>query len=225
MVSGDPYADEIVILWETSAACKNSSSLRYTSESKCYHIHTYDDNGLRANFIDLTSLIRPRGYKVIYSQDKRYKFLFSVCKPLAFSASDSDHPAQCNGHMACLVAAPGSSVGGVALPLVIGSGTSRRDSRLYMASGLLTLKYYNITGVSGTCGMKRNIKIHFLCPTSNQVSNLKQFQSSSYIPVCYFIGIGTSCHVFGSRSLSHHRHMVHLLCMRSSSYPSLRLCP
>ena len=169
MVLGDPNADEIVILWETSAACKTSSSLHYTQEAKCYHIHTYNDNGLRADFIDLTSLVQPQGYSVLNSEDSSVRFLLSVCKPLSF-AGDDQHPAGCNGSMACLVGAGGSL--GASVPLVVGNWSSRLDSRLHMHEGLPTVEYSVNMTKKETCEGVRNIRVHFLCPTENQVSCL-----------------------------------------------------
>ena len=172
VVLGDPNADEVVILWETSAACKTTSSLRYTEEAKCYHIHTYNENGLRANFIDLTSLVRPQGYRVLNSEDSSFKFLLSVCKPLSFAA-DHEHPAACNGSMACLV---GAGTGfGASVPLVLGSWSSTLlGPRLHMHEGFLAVEYsVNITTPQGTCGNARNVKVHFLCPNENQVQNLE----------------------------------------------------
>lgn len=159
-----------MILWETSAACKTSTSLHYTSEAKCYHVHPYEDNGLRANFIDLTSLIHPQGYRVLNSEDSSYKFLLSVCKPLAFASADAEHPTPCNGSMACLVeAAAGSSLVS-SVPLVLGNWSSVLDSRLHMHEGLLSVEYsVNIT--QSVCGSvnARKVRVHFLCPSENQV--------------------------------------------------------
>lgn len=171
VILGEPSADEVAILWQTSAACKTTTSLRYTSEAKCYHIHTYEDDGLRANFIDLTSLICLEGYQVLNSEDSHFKFLLSVCKPMVFAGSgDTEHPSGCNGTMACLVEA-GEGLGAT-VPLVLGGWSAGGlGPRLHMHEGLLSIQYsIEIPKGGGTCGSMRNVTIHFLCPDENQVN-------------------------------------------------------
>lgn len=171
VVLGDPRSDQVVVLWDTSAACKTTSSLHYTQEAKCYHIHTYEEDGLRANFIDLTSLIHPQGYQVLSSEDASVNLLLSVCKPMVFGVgssppADEEHPTLCNGSMACLVHAAGSL--GSSVPLVLGAWSSNEtDARLHMHEGLLTVEY-SVSG-GGSCGSGRSVRIHFLCPDQNQV--------------------------------------------------------
>ena len=171
-MSGDPHNEEVTIIWETSAACKTTSSLRYTPEAKCYHIHTYQQDGLRASFIDLTSLVRPLGYQVLNAENTQFKFLVSVCRPLRFGppGNDVDHPAGCNGTMACLVTAGGGF--GESVPVVLGawSGSGSPGPRLHMHQGLLTMEYNSTVGnTDGVCQGKRNVTIHFICPDENQV--------------------------------------------------------
>lgn len=170
MVLGNPREDQVVILWDTSAACKTSSSLRYTPEAKCYHLHPYHQDGLRASFMDLTSLVRPQGYHVLSSEDSSVQLLLSVCKPVR---PEPDHSA-CNGSMACLVSAGtslGSGVSSGSLPLVLGAWS--REDRLHMHEGLLTVEY-NVSAPSGgadsDCSSGRSVRVHFLCPNENQVS-------------------------------------------------------
>lgn len=164
---GDPNADEIAILWQTSAACKTTSPLRYMQEAKCYHIHTYQDNGLRANFVDLTSLVRPRGYPVASSEDSSYRFLLSVCKPMSIPSGDAEHP--CNGSMACLVGAGEGFGGSAAPPVVLGDCSAGvLPPRLHVHEGFLAVEYGTNT-TQGACGGRRNVKVHFLCPSENQV--------------------------------------------------------
>ena len=166
VVIGDPHAEEVTIVWETSAACKTSTSLRYTPEAKCYHIHTYQDNGLKANFIDLTSLVRPLGYQALSAENTQFKFLVSVCRPLRFATPDRDHPGTCNGTMACLVGAGGNLQGSV--PLVLGDWTTGPSPGLRMHQDLLTVQY-TTNHTNGACSGKRNVTIHFICPDENQV--------------------------------------------------------
>lgn len=164
MILGDPNADEVVIVWETSAACKTSSSLRYTKEAKCYHIHTYNDNGLKANFIDLTSLVKPQGYQLLSSEDKDFKLLLSVCKPLSLATTDDEHPLKCNKSMACVVGV-GEGYDGVAAPLVVGGWSDGAGLRMH--DGMLTVEYKYDTDKA--CGKVRVVRVHFLCPSENQV--------------------------------------------------------
>ena len=169
MIMGDPSSREVIIVWETSAACKTSSSLHYTSETKCYHIHTNNEHGLRANFIDLTSLIRPKGYQVVNSENDQFKFLLSICKPMVLGAGHESHGA-CNGSMMCLVE-KGSSLGD-GVPMVLGNWSSALESRLHMHEGLLTMQY-SVSVNPGACGSVRNVTIHFLCPSGNQVCGIE----------------------------------------------------
>lgn len=159
VVLGDPNSDEILIVWETSAACKTTASRHYSRESKCYHVHAYEDNGLRATFIDLTSLIRPEGYLV--ESDDGTRIRFSVCKPL-MSISQDDFPSVCNGTMACLPTASSSQV--------LGVWSEGGEARLHMHNGLLTVEYsVNVSDAVCEPTHTRTVRIHFLCPEENQV--------------------------------------------------------
>lgn len=171
MVQGDPHSDEVVILWDTSAACKTTSSLRYTQETKCYHIHTYQDDGLKANFIDLTSLIHPQGYQVLSAEDASVKLLLSVCKPMRFaeSLSSDEHPSSCNNSMACLVQSGGSLGSNAQSPMILGAWSADSAARLHMHEGLLTVEYNASVSGGGACGSSRGVRVHFLCPEQNQV--------------------------------------------------------
>ena len=162
VVFGDPYSDEILIIWETSAACKTSSSRHFSRESKCYHVHAYEDNGLRATLIDLTSLIRPQGYLV--EAEDGTKIRLSLCKPLMLSSDGvADFPPACNNTMACHLP-DGMNTSD---PLILGNWSDGDEARLHMHEGLLTMQY----SVNGTCSPSnmRSVRIHFLCPTENQV--------------------------------------------------------
>ena len=150
----------------TSAACKNSSSLAAnTQEGKCYHIHPYLDNGLKAKFIDLTNLIHPEGYAVSYPERPASIFLLSVCRPL-------ENVGGCSGAMVCLNQTDSGFNSDVTAPLKLGNMNS--DSRLHVEGSLLTVVYY-VSVKSGACFDSDNkignhsVKIHFLCPTGNVV--------------------------------------------------------
>ena len=153
-------------------SCKTSSYRHFSKESKCYHVHVYEDDGLRASFIDLTSLIRPNGYLV--ESDSGMKIRFSVCKPLMLRSqvtAQDDFPLPCNGTMGCVPVVEGKdSIGTV----VLGEWSDGEESRLHMHNGLLTVQYFvkNISEVcwrDNTATHTRSLRIHFLCPTENQV--------------------------------------------------------
>ncbi len=166
-MEGDPDSHAINILWVTSAACKNSSSLAANhQESKCYHVHPYLDNGLKANFIDLTNLIRPEGYTVSYPERPASSFLLSVCRPL-------ENVGGCSGSLACLNQTDPGFNTGVAAPLKLGDIGS--SSQLYVEGSLLTVVYY-VSVKSGSCfdsdskSGNHTVKLHFICPTGNEVN-------------------------------------------------------
>ena len=162
VVNGDPHLSEILIMWETSAACKTSTSRRYTLESKCYHVHTYHQNGLRASLVDLTSLIRPQGYQVKSSDGTT--ITVSICKPLVATSSS----ATCNGSMACARRGKGQEV------VLLGAWSEDKEMQLHMHNGLLSVQY-SMKNVSEDCGTEsstthtRNVRIHFICPKEDQV--------------------------------------------------------
>lgn len=168
MIEGSPSSHAIQIVWVTSAACKRSTSLAAnTLENKCYHIHPYEDNGLKAKFIDLTELIRPHGYTVTYSERAQAKILLSICRPLEIS-QDSPH-ASCNGSMACLIESDPQLSSSLSTPFVLGSGVGA-ESNLHMHGNFLTT-IYSTSGCSEDGGPgNRTVMIHYICPSENQVS-------------------------------------------------------
>ena len=158
---GDPNSDTIEILWLTSAACKTDTNLATTEERKCYFMQAYEDEGLKARFVDLTNLIRPEGYEITYAERSDGVFKISVCRPLSLGV---DH--HCNGHLACLTGKDShfSIDGDVPIPLVA-KGSAEGD--LHMEGDLLTVVY---TETVEECeNKKRAVKIHFLCPTGDEV--------------------------------------------------------
>ncbi len=164
VVNGDPHAHEVLIVWETSAACKTSTSRRYSDESKCYHVHTYQDNGLRANLVDLTSLIRPQGYVVKSSDGTQIRV--SVCKPL-MASTEVNISSTCVGKMAC------AQRGNSHQEVVLGAWSEEdEDTKLHMHNGLLSVQYSQNTPnctVGGSSEGRRLVRIHFICPKENQV--------------------------------------------------------
>lgn len=171
VLEGDPDSHAIDIVWVTSSACKTSSSLAPNSqESKCYHIHPYTDNGLKATFIDLTGLIRPEGYVVSYPERPAGKFNISVCRPLK-GASGSD---PCADSMACLIETDPGFSSNIIPPASIGE-MSGPEAALHMEDGLLTVAY-SVAVTSGHYCFDADkgvgsqvVKIHFLCPSENEV--------------------------------------------------------
>ena len=167
MVEGSPTSHAIQIVWVTSAACKHSTSLAAkTTETKCYHIHPYEDNGLKAKFIDLSELIKPEGYTVTYSKREQAKILLSICRPLEIS-KDSPHAA-CNGSMACLIETDPKLSSSLNTPLVLGD-SGGVESNLHMHGDMLTT-IYNSSGCSEDAGPGyRSVAIVYICPSENQV--------------------------------------------------------
>ena len=163
MVVGDPADHTIEILWVTSAACKTDSSLAPTlHETKCYTIHAYEEDGVKAKMIDLSNLIQTSGYEVTHPESKDAVFLIGVCRPIQSSA----HP-QCNGSMACLIRSDSSfDLGGASLPLKLASIDSTPTS-LEIESDFPTVRYSGEKG-SG-CESNRKVKVIYQCPTGSEV--------------------------------------------------------
>lgn len=170
MIEGSPTSHAIQIVWVTSAACKRSTSLAAKiTETKCYHVHSYEDNGLKAKFIDLSELIKPEGYTVTYSERPQAKVLLSICRPLEIS-KDSPHAA-CNGSMACLIEKDPKLSSSLASPLVLGNGGGV-ESNLHMHGNLLST-IYTTSGCTEDGGPgNRSVMIHYICPSENQVRHL-----------------------------------------------------
>ena len=167
MIEGSPTSHAVEIVWVTSAACKRSTNLAANAaETKCYHIHSYEDNGLKAKFIDLTELIKPEGYTVTYSEREQAKVLLSVCRPLQISG-DSPH-ASCNGSMACLIETDPNLSSSLSAPLVLGSGIGV-ESNLHMHGNFLST-VYSTSGCTEDNGPgNRSVVINYICPSENQV--------------------------------------------------------
>ncbi len=162
MVIGDPSTGSIDILWITSAACKTDTDLAAQEESKCYFIQSYLDDGVKAKFIDLTNLIKPEGYETSYAERSDARFKISVCRPLSLG----DDP--CNGSMACLTSTDshfGASFGSPPYPLA--NKGEAEESGLHIEGDFLTAVYSQ--AVEGCEKGKRIVKLHFLCPTGNEV--------------------------------------------------------
>ena len=156
----------IEIIWITSAACKNDSSLAAKNESKCYYIHAYEDQGIKAKLIDLTGLIRSHGYETTYAERGGVRFAVSVCRPMEGVSSS-----RCNGAMACLVNQTGHTITHQPVPLPLGYQVGG-DSNLHMEGGLLTAVY---TSRGNSCdNNKRLVKVHFLCPSGVQVNIVRR---------------------------------------------------
>ena len=166
MIVGDPHTHAVEILWITSAACKTDTGVAPTNESKCYLLQPYEDpaSGLQAKFIDLSNLIRARGHNTTYAEMEKAEFRVSVCRPL----QGSDVPEQCVGAMMCLTQTdPNLHVTTVA-PLAYQNG---EQSNLHIEDDLPTIVY---TMEQSECEdtNKRVVKIHFMCPSGNEVSML-----------------------------------------------------
>ena len=162
MVVGDPADHTIEILWVTSAACKTDSSLPATHETKCYTIRAYEENGVKAKMIDLSTLIQPSGYEVTHATTEEAVFLIGVCRPI----QSVTHP-QCNGSMVCLVhSGPGLQLGDASVPVKLASIDD--STSLQFESDFLTVRY---TGEEATgCDSKRKVKVVYQCPSGDDVS-------------------------------------------------------
>ena len=162
VVSGDPSDHTIEILWITSAACKTNTQLAATAETKCYTIHAYEDNGIKAKMIDLTNLIQTAGYEVTYPEKKGAKFLVGVCRPI----QSTQYP-QCNGSMACLIQAdPSFELGDVSIPLQLAS-IDVAQSNLQIEADFPTVRFTG--GQVSLCDSGRKVKVIYLCPSGNEV--------------------------------------------------------
>ena len=159
---GDPSDHTIEILWITSAACKTDSALGTISETKCYTINAYEDNGIKAKMIDLSNLIRTSGYEVVHPEHEEGKFLIGVCRPI----QSVKYP-QCNGSMACLIQAdPKFDLGGSAVPLKLAS-INANVTGLEIESDFPTVRY---TGSDASnCDDRRKVKVVYMCPTGSEV--------------------------------------------------------
>ena len=179
VIEGSPTSHAIQIVWVTSAACKRSTNLAAkSSETKCYHVHPYQDNGLKAKFIDLTELIKPEGYTVTYSERKQAKVLLSVCRPLEIS-QDSPH-ASCNGSMACLIETDPKLSSGLSTPLILGNGGGV-ESNLHMHGDFLSTVYTTSGCTEDNGPGNRSVMIHYICPSENEVRTHCQMVLCSYM--------------------------------------------
>lgn len=185
VIEGSPTSHAVQIVWVTSAACKRSTHLAAnTAETKCYHIHSYEDDGLRAKFVDLTELIRPEGYTVSYSEREQAKILLSVCRPLEIS-KDSPH-ASCNGSMACLIETDPGLSSSLSTPLVLGSGVGA-ESNLHMHGNFLATIYSSSGCTEDNGPGNRSVLINYICPSENQVCII------TYVGVCSFVMCAVLC--------------------------------
>ena len=163
MVAGDPSDHTIEILWITSAACKTDSALAASPESKCYTINAYEDDGIKAKMIDLSSLIRTSGYEVMHPENKEAKFLIGVCRPI----QNAQYP-QCNGSMVCLIQTdPNFILGGASVPLKLAS-INEAETRLEIDSDFPTVRYTD-SEASGCDDSSRKVKIVYMCPSGSEV--------------------------------------------------------
>ena len=163
MIVGDPHTHSIEILWITSAVCKTDTGVAPKNESKCYLIQPFDNpgSGLQAKFIDLSNLIRSRGHNASYAEMEKSEFRVSVCRPL----ESSDLPDQCIGAMMCLTQTDPKLHITTVTPLAYQSG---EQSNLHIEDDLPTIIY---TKDQNDCEdtHKRVVKIHFMCPSGNEV--------------------------------------------------------
>ena len=167
MIEGSPTSHAIQIVWVTSAACKRTTGLAAKkAETKCYHVHSYEDDGLKARFIDLSELIKPEGYTVMYSERPEAKVLLSICRPLEVS-KDSPHSA-CDGSMACLIDSDPKLSSSLSTPFVLGNGGGV-ESNLHMHGGLLATVYTTSGCTEDNGPGNRSVMIHYICPSENQV--------------------------------------------------------
>ena len=124
---------------------------------------SYNDNGIKARFIDLQNLIKPEGYLVSSVDRPGAKFRLSICRPLNLTGDAS----ACNGSMGCLLEKDTHFSSSVSAPLVLGN-ISGEESNLHMDNGILSVVYSHKTTRSCTDN-KSSVKINFLCPTGNEV--------------------------------------------------------
>ena len=168
VVSGDPVDHTLDILWMTSAACKKNTPLAAQNETKCYTAQFYQDNGMKAKLIDLTSLIRTSGYEVTSPEREGAKFLVGVCRPI----QNAQYP-RCNGSMACLTQADQSFfLDRESIPINLASiGNAVPTPSLEIESDFPTVTFSGPTSASSACEEGRKVKFNFICPSGNEVKN------------------------------------------------------
>lgn len=163
MISGDPRKHVVEIEWITSAACNKDSSDAPKMETKCYHIHSYHDNGLKASFVDLSGLIRDSGYTATKTGRPDLVLNISACRPV--KSSDG-----CNGAMACLYNGDSQlHESSNKLSLSKLSSGNLMKATPHMEGNFLTAEYPISSLVAKDCDGTSFVRIRFICPTAEQV--------------------------------------------------------
>ena len=151
-------------MWITSAACDKNSFYGPKDETKCYSVHPIHDNGLKAAFVDLTGLIKDTGYSATMSERPDLRVHISVCRPMYTSDG-------CNNSMACLYSGDKAlAIDGKQLALSQLTEESRQGATPHMEGDFLTVVYpISNTTTKGDCGNTPIVRVHFMCPTGDQV--------------------------------------------------------
>ena len=106
-----------------------------------------------------------------YPERPAGKFNVSICRPLEGDITTN----RCAGSMACLIERDPGFSSSISPPVVIGN-ISGTESSLHMENGLLTVVYSVNVSAEHYCydtdsGVgSQSVKIHFLCPSANQVN-------------------------------------------------------
>ena len=166
VLEGVPNRHVVEIIWITSAVCNPSGATAPKNETKCYSIHPIHDNGLKAAYIDLSGLIKDTGFSATMSERPDIRVDVSVCRPM--NRNDG-----CGGSMACLVSGDRDlSIKTKKLALSRLTG-SRASATPHMEGDFLTVEY-PISNDKVTGCDHPMVKIHFLCPTGDQVRFLSE---------------------------------------------------
>ena len=161
MLEGVPSRHVVEVIWVTSAVCNPSGPTAPKNETKCYSVHPVHDNGLKAAYVDLSGLIKDTGFSATTSERQGIRVDVSVCRPM--KRSDG-----CDGSMACLVTGDKElAVHSKNLALSKLQG-SRESATPHMEGDMLTVEYPISSDKVTDCDSPM-VKIHFLCPTGDQV--------------------------------------------------------
>ena len=151
------------MMWITSAACKHTSD-KTPLETKCYNLkHSIDrDNGIEAEFVDLTGLIQDAGYEATMAERPDVIMNVSVCQPM--KSDDA-----CDGSNICLY--HGDSNLDVTTPLPLGfiTAESINESTPHYDSGVLTAVFPTKKDNVDCSGSSPFVKVRFFCPTGDEV--------------------------------------------------------
>ena len=169
VIEGDPHNHAVEIIWITSAACKPpSDDTSMHNETKCYLLNHSEDkeNGIQAEFIDLTGLIQNKGYETTMAERPNIVLNVSICRPM--------RGGDCDGSMICLYQSDSHlnvNLSGKPLKLAtLPTSGSHNDIVPHYEDGIVTVIYPITPTVP--CTESAFAKIKFYCPVGDEVSEI-----------------------------------------------------